>query len=202
MKSDHEHLGAGGESEPAAWLASSRHPRSAMRRVPHRKLRDDEGYNDVVNMASRPRTSRRPAPHRTPPEALELGSGRRGSGPPKRAPWLTDRGISRSRRAESRAPAGSHRVHAVVRALIVRPSRVSARGSVAMSLAFWTRDGAWDASQVTTCRCCARWSGTGTVPLLGPPTSIGDVHHGALLLLHPGARGGADRRRLLRRRPC
>ena len=45
------------------------------------------------------------------------------------------------------------------------------------------------ATRATTCSCSGRWSATASCPLLGPPTSIGDVHHGALYyyLLAPAA---------------
>ena len=44
-------------------------------------------------------------------------------------------------------------------------------------------------TRATTCSCSARSCSDGVVPLLGPPTSIGDFHHGALyyFLLAPAA---------------
>ena len=44
-------------------------------------------------------------------------------------------------------------------------------------------------TRATTCSSCATSSRDGVIPLLGPPTSIGDFHHGALyyFLLAPAA---------------
>ena len=45
--------------------------------------------------------------------------------------------------------------------------------------------GTWDSDQGHDMLILRALVRDGVVPLLGPPTSIGDVHHGALVLLPP-----------------
>ena len=79
-------------------------------------------------------------------------------------------------------------------------ARAAGAGGAARGSRTSRRAGRGTPTRATTCSCCASSSGTASIPLLGPPTSIGDVHHGAwyYYLLSPGGR--ADRRRRAARR--
>ena len=144
----------------------------------------DEGY-DAVNIArAHDIAAGRPLAV-LPPEALELRSSRARSGHRKR-PWLDDR--ESPGRAGRVSGAGRLREFRGARALLVLLGLLAL--AAVLRLAVLDTRGTWDADQghdMSVLRALVR---DGAVPLLGPPTSIGDVHHGALyyyILLAPAA---------------
>ena len=180
----HEHLGAG-RIGVAGLAPPARHPSLAHVAYYLETPGMDEGY-DAINMA----------------RAYDIAAGRPLADLPPEA--MTVRG-SRSRRAAgrgagatSRRPDGAGRVDRVT----VRRGRGRPRpprrprvpvGLLALAALLRLPDlatrGTWDADQghdMLVLRALVR---DGVVPLLGPPTSIGDVHHGALYyyLLSPAA---------------
>ena len=158
----------------------------------------DEGY-DAVNLGRvRDLVAGRPLAD-LPPEAFELRSGRgRGSDRPRSMRWSRDRdhrvtaggpsSVHVGDVALDRVPVGGDGSPPTMREAMVlgHPRR---RGPAAPP-ALATR-GMWDADQGHDMLVLRAFVRDGVVPLLGPPTSIGDVHHGAALLLPPVARGAA-----------
>ena len=135
----------------------------------------DEGY-DAINVArAYDLAAGRPLAD-LPPEAIELRGTGRGRGPAEPSPTgraavtLADARVDGDRRdATWRCLLGL--VVLAAAAAPPGPRDARARG---------TR------TRATTCSCCAPSCGTGSCPLLGPPTSIGDVPPRRPLLLPAG----------------
>ena len=175
----HEHLGAGGIG-----VAGLRHllvhPSLAHVTYYLETPGMDEGY-DAINVArARDIAAGRPLAA-LPPEALEVVSGRARLGPP--AEPLDD--------ADATATEGRRRVTTLDRrrlVLIGVPLGLLVLAAFLRLPDLATR-GTWDSDQGHDMLVLRAFVRDGVVPLLGPPTSIGDVHHGALYyyLLSPAA---------------
>ena len=184
----HEHLGAG-RIGPSGLGHVLRHPGLAHAPAIIETPGMDVGY-DAINLARAGRCSAAGRSSRCRREAFELaGSARgrdRGRGEPvaRRAPNPPGRRGRRLGRRPAVDPlATAWRCRCCSRSppcCAARPRRPAARGMP---------------TRATTCSSCARSSSDGIVPLLGPPTSIGDVHHGAWYYYLLSAGGRADRRR-------
>ena len=117
----------------------------------------DEGY-DAINMRACPGPRRRPAAGAAAARGVSAARQRQGA----HGPGVTDR-------LESASPSPCSSAVAAVAA----PGRICRRA------------GTWEADQGHDMLILRALVQDGIVPLLGPPTSIGDVHHGALVLLPP-----------------
>ena len=182
----HEHLGAGRIGAPG-WPTSSATRAWPTSRTSSRRPGMDEGY-DAINLArARPAGGRQ----RLPTAAAARRSSSRaahedGAGVEAIAPTRPVGADRRRRAAAARSIVSSCSRSWSLAALLrlPEPGDARARGTP---------------TRATTCSSCASFVRDGIVPLLGPPTSIGDVHHGAwyYYLLAPAA--ALDRRRLAAR---
>ena len=160
----------------------------------------DEGY-DAINLARAVALARGEPLEPLPPGALTLARqprrGRADAGrcrPP--TPRASDRRATRdvtdaARGCRGARPSIASPLDARARSASPRssPSPRSSGSSTCRPAARGTP------TRATTCSSCATSCSTGRIPLLGPPTSIGDFHHGVLyyLLLAPAAAlSGAD----------
>ena len=109
---------------------------------------------------------------------------------------------SRRPRTDARPAGATSRCDRTARALLLVavPARPAGRSPPLLRLPDLATRGTWDADQGHDMLVLRAFVRDGIVPLLGPPTSIGDVHHGALYyyLLSPAAL--ADRRGFAARR--
>ena len=154
----------------------------------------DEGY-DAINIARALDLAAGRPLDPLPPEAFELrrdpGAGRR--------PSTTDAGRSTTRRRRTSHPDG-HVASLTACSRIVAPSPACPCASSSASPPSCDRRGpavrrprrragTWDADQGHDMLVLRALTQLGELPLLGPPTSIGDVHHGVLYyyLLAPAA---------------
>ena len=169
----HEHLGAGRIG--AAGLGHLlRHPALGPRHVLHRDTRDGRGLRRHQHRARvRHRgvpPARRPAARGDDP-ARQPGEDRTGPGRARGRGRVTTGSRPRPGLALVLVPIGL-----LVLAALLRLPDLATRGT-------------WDADQGHDMLMLRALVRDGVIPLLGPPTSIGDVHHGALYyyLLSPAA---------------
>ena len=144
----------------------------------------DEGY-DAINVARAYDIAAGRPLAALPPEALEVVSGRARLGPP--AEPLDDAdGAGCDRRIESRRRVTTSARRRLL--LIGVPLGLLVLAAFLRLPDLATR-GTWDSDQGHDMLVLRAFVRDGVVPLLGPPTSIGDVHHGALYyyLLSPAA---------------
>ena len=141
----------------------------AIRRLPtspttSRRPGMDEGY-DAVNVARAYDIAAGRPLAELPPEAMELRGSRARSGPAPADDEATasDDRPRVDRHCRHRCPARA-----------ARPSRPCCGSRTS------PRAGPGMPTRATTCSMLRALVRDGVVPLLGPPTSIGDVHHGAL----------------------
>ena len=171
----HEHLGAGriGEAGLAHLL---RHPRLAHAASILETPGMDEGY-DAINLARAIALARGEPLAPLPPEALRRCAAV-GRGRPRR-PTRAGRATRPARARERRRRAGATR-RGLAAAASARPASAILVVAAVLRLRDLADRGTWDADQGHDMLVLRALVLDGVVPLLGPPTSIGDFHHGVL----------------------